>query len=123
MKAFLHLCLVISLLGQASASESPKFAEDLSYGQRYSAIFSVIPDDSGAVKSCKLVGVHELTERGEEVSITPSALFVSDACRKLSHAKWQVKRDSTGAVLERFDFCLHWINSPDKAFCESRFGE
>lgn len=109
----------------AFAMGDQRFAEDLDRNapaERYSAIFRMTPRAGVTEANCAFVGVHLIYPVDPvQVELSPSSLFIADACRKLTGANWFAGENRQRT--ETFYFCLLDMSSPDYAFCERKFGE
>lgn len=107
----------------ASTAAQYRFAEDVPPETGYSVVLKLVPDDGGWVRFCTLHSVRERSAEGPAVAVTPGDAYVADACRKLSSKKWKIDRDGAGEVKATFYFCRYLESSPDRAYCERRFGD
>jgi hypothetical protein len=87
------------------------------------AVLQILPDDEGYAKTCALSSVQQVNGEAPARKISPPDAYVMDACRKLHTAKWQVKRDPSGAIEPQFYFCRYIESSPATAFCDRKLGE
>ena len=98
-----------------------RFAEELPLGVGYSAVFALASDTSGHITSCTLASLRELSRDAYPADIQPHALFVSDACRKLSSVTWSPA--SPGQQRPFFMYCRYTPQIPVRAFCGREFGQ
>lgn len=112
--------LLASLL---TAAAQPRFAEDVPKDSGYAVVMKLVPDEAGWVRFCTLHGVHEASPQGPAAEVTPIGAYVADACRKLSTKKWKIERDHAGEVKPVFYFCRYLESTPERAYCERRFGD
>jgi hypothetical protein len=117
------LSLLLAIASFSPAAERPHFADDFPPGSGYVAVLEVLPDEDGMAKTCELNSVREASGETAPARVSPSDAFVLDACRKLHTAKWQVKRDATGAIEAQLYFCRYVESFPDSAFCDRQLGD
>ena len=115
------LSLVLAIV--SFAADRPRFADDFPPGTGHVAVLQVLPDEEGVARTCELNSVREANGETASTRKPPSDAFVIDACRKLHTAKWQVKRDATGAIEAQLYFCRYVESFPDTAFCDRQLGD
>lgn len=114
--------LLASVAATAAAAQ-PRFAEELPSEAGYAVVLKLVPDDSGWIRFCTLHSVRERSVQGPAAEVTPNEAYVADACRKLSTKKWTIERDAGGEVKPVFYFCRYLESTPERAYCERRFGD
>jgi len=98
------------------------FADEVPNGVGNIAVFGLTADSNGRITSCRLASLKELTVEAREVKLVPHALFISDACRKLSSKTFKTNlADMTQK--ETFMYCRQVPQNPVRAYCEREFGE
>ena len=117
------LALALTIASLASEAGQPRFADDFPQGVGYVAVLEILPDEEGFAKTCALSSVERVSGDAPARKISPPDAYVMDACRKLHTAKWQVKRDASGAIEPQFYFCRYIESSPGTAFCDRQLGE
>jgi hypothetical protein len=115
--------LVAACLAATAAAAQPRYAEDVPKDAGYAVVLEMVPDDAGWVRFCNLHSVRERSTEGAATDLTPNGTYVADACRKLSTKKWKIERDAAGEVKAVFYFCRYLESSPERAYCERRFGD
>lgn len=117
------ISLLLAIASFSPAAERPRFADDFPPGTGHVAVLQVLPDEEGTAKTCELNSVREASGETASTKAPPSDAFVIDACRKLHNAKWQVKRDASGAIEAQLYFCRYVESFPDTAFCDRQLGD
>lgn len=117
------LFAVACLAAVTASAGQPRYAEDVPKDAGYAVVLELVPDDAGWVRFCNLHSVRERSPEGAASDLTPNGAYVADACRKLSTKKWKIEPDGAGEVKPVFYFCRYLESSPERAYCERRFGD
>ena len=113
----------VLLASLAVAAAQLRFAEDVPAETGYAVVLKLVPDEAGWIRFCTLHGVHESSPQGPAAQVVPIGAYVADACRKLSTKKWKIERDAAGEIAPVFYFCRYLESTPERAYCERRFGD
>jgi len=98
------------------------FADEIPRGLGNIAVFGLTPDSNGQITSCRLASLRALTVEAKDVKSLPHALFIQDACRKLSSKAFSTTAADT-TQKETFMYCRQVPQNPVRAYCERDFGE
>ena len=98
------------------------FADEIPMGMGNIAVFGLTPNSNGQITSCRLASLKELTVEAKEVKSLPHALFIQDACRKLSSKAYKTEI-ADKPQKETFMYCRQVPQNPVRAYCELKFGE
>jgi len=123
-KVIVTLIVFAVVAGATTANAAAPTTEQVRQGIRKGVVFGILPSADGSVAKCRFAMTQDGPTNKPDPNFKPSAKFIAEACRKLSQDKhWEVSRDASGNIKERFDFCMWSEVIPDSTICRANLDQ